>query len=84
MPLSCGIGHRSALDPELLWLWHRPAAVGLIQPLAWELPCAAGVVLKRGKKVGQNSMQISSISERKEIMFISDLGEEDIDLGLKE
>ena len=82
--MSCGIGHRQGLDPALLWLQHRPVAVVSIGPLAWELPYAAGVVLKRGKKVGQNSMQISSISERKEIMFISDLGEEDIDLGLKE
>ena len=25
-------------DPVLLWLWLWPAAVALIQPLAWELP----------------------------------------------
>ena len=28
------IGHRCSSDPELLWLWCRPAAVALIQPLA--------------------------------------------------
>ena len=28
--LSCGIGHRSGLDPVLLWLWCRLAAVALI------------------------------------------------------
>ena len=28
--------------PVLLWLWCRPAAAApIIQPLAWELPCAA-------------------------------------------
>ena len=33
--MNCGVGHRGGLDPELLWLWRRPAAVGPIQPLAW-------------------------------------------------
>ena len=49
---SCGTGRRQGLDPVLLWLWHRPAAVALIQPLAWELPYAAGTALKsqNGKK----------------------------------
>ena len=31
----------------LLWLWHRPAAVDPIQPLAWELPSAVGTALKK-------------------------------------
>ena len=48
--LSHGIGHRRGLDPVLLWLWHRPAAIALIQPLAWEPPYAVGVALKRLKK----------------------------------
>ena len=26
----------------LWWLWCRPVAAALIQPLAWELPCATG------------------------------------------
>ena len=38
------------MDPVLLWLWHKPSAVALIQPLAWELPYAAGVALKGPKK----------------------------------
>ena len=33
----------------LLWLWHRPAAVALIQPLAWEPPYVADAALKRQK-----------------------------------
>ena len=39
-------------DPELLWLWYRPAAVAPIQPIAWEPPCAVGAALKiqKGKK----------------------------------
>ena len=34
------------------WLWCRPAATAPIRLLAWEIPCAAGVALKRqeGKK----------------------------------
>ena len=48
--VSCGVGHRLGSDPELLWLWHRPAAVAPIQPLAWELPYAMGVALKNGQK----------------------------------
>ena len=35
--VSCGVGRRLGLDPALLWLWCRPAAVVLVRPLAWEL-----------------------------------------------
>ena len=31
----------------LLWLWCRLVAAALIQPLAWELPYAAGGALRR-------------------------------------
>ena len=34
--VSCGIGCRCGLDPELLWLWHRLAVTAPIRPLAWE------------------------------------------------
>ena len=34
-------------DPSLLWLWLRPAAAAVIQPLAWEPPYTTGVALKR-------------------------------------
>ena len=47
--VSCGVGHRCGLDPELLWLWRRLVAAALIPPLAGELPCAAGVALKKQK-----------------------------------
>ena len=40
--LSCG----SSLDLAFLQLSYRLAAAALIGPLAWELPCAAGVALK--------------------------------------
>ena len=45
--MSCGGGRRSpGLDPGLLWLWLRLAAVAPIGPLAWELPYAMGAALK--------------------------------------
>jgi len=47
---SCGVGCRCGSDPVLLWLWCRPAAAALIQPLAWELPYAMGVTLKKKKR----------------------------------
>ena len=38
----------------MLWLWHRPAAAALIQPIAWELPYASGVALKKiNKKINK-------------------------------
>ena len=48
--VSCGVGRRRGSDPTLLWLWCRPAAVALIQPVAWELPYAALKSQKKKKK----------------------------------
>ena len=45
--MSCGIGCRHSSDLAVLWLWHRPAAIALIQPLARELPYVTGAALKR-------------------------------------
>ena len=42
-------------DPEVLWLWCRPATIAPIRPLAWELPYAAGVALKSKKKKKKTS-----------------------------
>ena len=50
LPVSCGVGSRCSSDSTLLWLWCRPADAAPIRPLAWELPYAAGVALKRKKK----------------------------------
>ena len=51
--MSFGVGHRHGSDPALLWLWCRPVATALIQPLAWEHPYAmetAQEMVKRPKK----------------------------------
>ena len=48
--MSFAVGHRHGLDPAMLWLRHRPAAIALMQPLAWEFPYARCVALKTEKK----------------------------------
>ena len=46
----CGVGCRCSSDLALLWLWCRPAAAAPIWPLAWKLPCAAGVAFKKKRR----------------------------------
>ena len=60
--MSCGISCRRVSGPELLWLWHTPAAVAMIQPLAWELPYAVGVALKSNPPQKKNVMDIMHIN----------------------
>ena len=43
----CGVGGRLGSDPALLWLWCRLVAAAPIRPLAWELPCASDMALKK-------------------------------------
>ena len=45
--MSYGVGHRCSLKLAFLWLWHRPAGVATIGPLAWEPPNAMGAALKK-------------------------------------
>ena len=58
--MSRRIGRRRGLDPTLLWLWRRPAAVAPIQLLAWESPYAMGVALKRQKTKQKNNLEWSA------------------------
>ena len=48
--MNCGVGHSCSSDLVLLQLWHGMAAVAPIRPLAWELPYASDVALKKAKK----------------------------------
>ena len=66
--LSCGIDHRCDLDPVLLWLWYRVAAVDPIQPLAWEPPYATGVALKKQKKKKKKKIEVNFL--RLQIKFL--------------
>ena len=61
MAMSCGVGCRHSSDLALLWLWHRPAAVALIRPLAWEPPYPMGAALKRQKDQKQKNKKYSAI-----------------------
>ena len=49
LPMNCGVSCRHSSDAALLWLWHRPAVVASIRPLAWEPPNAMGEALKSKK-----------------------------------
>ena len=48
--MSCGVGRRHGLDPELLWLWRRPAATAPIRPRAWEPLYATGAAPEKTKR----------------------------------
>ena len=48
--MSFGVGHRCGLDLTCCGCGTGRPAVAPIQPLAWELPYATGVGLKRQKK----------------------------------
>ena len=48
--VSCGVGCRRGLDPVLLWLWRRLAAIAPIRPLAWEPPYAVGEAQEMAKR----------------------------------
>ena len=68
--VSCGVGCRLGSDPVLLW--HRPAAVALFRPSAWELPHALGAPLKKQTKTtGNNKILKEEISQVCRIFPIS-------------
>ena len=62
LAVSCGVTLRWGSDPALLWLWHRPAATTLIQPLAWEPPYASSVALKKKERKKERKKQDTSNS----------------------
>ena len=53
MAVSCGVGHKFGSYPTLLWLWHRPASIAPIRPLAWEPPYAMESGPRKGKKTNK-------------------------------
>ena len=70
--MSCNVGHRQGSDPALLWLWCRPAAVALIQPIAWEPPYAVGVALKSKKQGKTNQSKKTQPGQYDFINFVKD------------
>ena len=57
--MSCCVGCRQGSDLALLWLWCRPAAIALIQPLAWKLHMPWVWPLKDQKKIFFSCMTLS-------------------------
>ena len=53
--MSCSVGCRRGLDPELPWLGRRLAAMAPIGTLAWEPPYAAGAALQKAKRQNNNN-----------------------------
>ena len=47
--VNCVVGHTCGSDPALLGIWYRLAAIAPISPMAWELPFAMSVALKKQK-----------------------------------
>ena len=64
-------GHRYTSDLVLPWLRHKPTAA-LIRLLAWELPHAAGVAIKRKKKKDESNVKLNS-SNYKSLLSILNL-----------
>ena len=49
--MSCGVGHhRHGLDPALLWLCRRLAAIASTRPLAWEPTYSSSEALKKQRQ----------------------------------
>ena len=56
--MSCGVGFRCSSVLVLLWLWHRPAAVDPIKPLAWRSSTCCGCGPKKKKRKKRNSCYV--------------------------
>ena len=67
--LSGGVDQRCSSDPALLLLWHRPAAVAPIWPLAWELPSTCSRYGPKKQKTKQNK-RVQSILARNAVIFL--------------
>ena len=52
----------------VLWLWHRLAAVALIEPLAWEPPYAVGAALKSKNKQTNKKQKKKKKEKRKTLL----------------
>ena len=65
--MSC----RRSSDLASRWLWHSLAAATPIQPLAWELPHAAGSVLKiENKQTNKNTNnKFGEDVEKRELLY---------------
>ena len=58
--MGCRVGRRHNSDPVSLWLW----AAAPFPPLAWKLPYATGVTLKKKKKMEKK--YVGALKRKKE------------------
>ena len=65
--MCCGVGRGCGSDPALLWC--RPAAAAPIRPLAWELPHAVGLALKKKKKKKKENRATDKDQGKCKLMF---------------
>ena len=59
--MSYNVGHRRGSYLALQWLWRRPADAAAVQPLAWEIPFASGLALKRKEKERKGKKKIDQM-----------------------
>ena len=71
--MSYGVGCRRGLDLTLLWLWHRPAVIAPIRPVAWELLYAMGGALKRQKSIKKKKKELQSLSSFEVSKFVKNI-----------
>ena len=62
--MSCGAGCRRGLDPELLWLWCRLAAITPTRPLAWETPYATEAAQEMAKRQKKKKKDFGSTAQK--------------------
>ena len=78
--MSCGVGCRRGSGLVLLRLWCRLAIAPLIRPLAWELPYAVSVTLKRTKRKKKEKRRIEVLL--KSLKFLKNLSHEVFDMSV--
>ena len=78
--MICGVNIRHGLDPALLWLWCRLAAIAPVQPLAWELPYAGGAALKC-KKTFFKQVNSCPFPNSKTLNILTAVSSQDEDMG---
>ena len=71
--MSCGVVCRRGLDPELLWLWCRPAAIAAIRPLAWEPPYATGAAQEMAKRQEKKKKKKTVLPKLQCVEFSKDM-----------
>ena len=74
--MSCGVGRRRGLDPELLWLWHGPEAVALISTPSLGTSVWGGCGPKKQKKKRRKNhlLLMSKFLERQVVTYLRSHG----------